>query len=354
MFFETRKFLPLFVGIMIGFLVISLKSRYENKVILCTNDKSRKKHVDLYPKIRKQYKIQSNKAVEQTYLMNIEEAKKLRLSIRILCYINTIPKTHRTKAIYVKNSWAKRCTKYLFMSSVYDKELPTIKLNLSYPESRQHLWSKMRAILRYVYQYRNDYDYFLKADDDTFVIMENLRSILQQHNPKDPFMIGYNFPYLTKNGYFSGGAGYVLSQEALKRIVEQAIDKHPSCPTYDEDKEDVKLSMCGQPVGVKLYHIVDLNGTFPFTWRREQRNYYLFQWRSLEGEFLSLVYPNKRAKNSKSPATTSKTVDHLHDPSDLLSDHLISLHYIQPFYMYLLEFVLYHLRPIQEMDYLNA
>ncbi|CAH8477816.1 unnamed protein product [Schistosoma mattheei] len=340
MFFETRKFLLLFVGIMIGIIVISLKPRYENKVILCKNDESRKKHADLHPKIRKQYKIQSNKAVEQTYLMNIEEAKKLHLSIRILCYINTMPKTHRTKAIYVKNSWA--------------NELPTIKLNLSYPESRQHLWSKMRAILRYVYQYRNDYDYFLKADDDTFVIMENLRSILHQHNPKDPFMIGYNFPYLTKNGYFSGGAGYVLSQEALKRIVEQAIDKHPSCPTYDEDKEDVKLSMCGQPVGVKLYHMVDLNGTFPFTWRREQRNYYLFQWRSLEGEFLSLVYPKKHAKNSKSPATTSKTADHLHDPSDLLSDHLISLHYIQPFYMYLLEFVLYHLRPIQEMDYLNA
>ncbi|CAH8488640.1 unnamed protein product [Schistosoma rodhaini] len=356
MFFETRKFLPLFVGIMTGVIVISLKSKYENKVILCTNDKSRKKHADLHSKVGKQYEIQSdlNKAVKQTYLLNTEEAEKLRSSIRILCYINTIPKTHRTKAIYVKNTWAKRCTKYLFMSSVYDKELPTVKLNLSYPESRQHLWSKMRAILRYVYQYRNDYDYFLKADDDTFVIMENLRSVLHQHNPKDPFMIGYSFPYLTKNGYFSGGAGYVLSQEALKRIVEQAIDKHPSCPTYDEDKEDVKLSMCGQPVGVKLYHMVDLNGTFPFTWRREQRNYYLFQWRSLEGEFISLVHPKKSVKNSKSPTSTSKTADHLHDPSDLLSDHLISLHYVQPFYMYLLEFVLYHLRPIQEMDYLNA
>lgn len=67
MFFETRKFLPLFVGIMIGIIVISLKPRYENKVILCKNDKSRKKHADLHPKIRKQYKIQSNKAVEQTY-----------------------------------------------------------------------------------------------------------------------------------------------------------------------------------------------------------------------------------------------------------------------------------------------
>ncbi|CAH8298976.1 unnamed protein product [Schistosoma turkestanicum] len=317
MFFEIRKFLPLFIGILTGIIVISLKSRYENKLILCKNDKTRKIHTDLHFKIGKHEKNHSyqQKVVEQTYLVNIEEAEKLRSSVRILCYINTIPKTHRTKAIYVKNSWAKRCTKYIFMSSKYDKELPTVKLNLSYPESRKHLWSKMRAILRYVYQYVDKYDYFLKADDDTFVVMENLRSVLSQHNPKDPFMMGYNFPYLTKNGYFSGGAGYVLSQEALKRIVEQAIDKHPNCPVYDEDKEDVKLSMCGQPVGVKLYHMADLNGTFPFTWRRERRNYYLFQWRSLEGEFINLVQPKKRAESSNSPVITSKTADHLHDPS---------------------------------------
>ncbi|VDQ13463.1 unnamed protein product [Trichobilharzia regenti] len=62
----------------------------------------------------------------------------------------------------------------------------------------------MRAILRYVYQYRNDYDYFLKADDDTFVVIENLRSVLSRQNPNDPFMMGYNFPHATsfvKNAY---------------------------------------------------------------------------------------------------------------------------------------------------------
>ncbi|KAH8849925.1 Glycoprotein-N-acetylgalactosamine 3-beta-galactosyltransferase 1 isoform 2 [Schistosoma japonicum] len=355
MFIETRKFLPLFIGIITGVIIITLTSRNGSKIILCSSNELGKMPDDLNHKPGKYSKTKSYlvKKVKQTYFINIDEAKKLYSSVRILCYINTIPKTHKTKAIYVKNTWAKRCTKYLFMSSAYDNELPTVKLNLSYPESRKHLWSKMRAILRYVYQYRNDYDYFLKTDDDTFVVMENLRSILYQHNPNDPFMMGYNFPYRAKNGYFSGGAGYVLSKEALKRIVEQAIDKHPSCPTYDEDKEDVKMSICGQAVGVKLYHMADLNGTFPFTWRRELRNHYLFQWRSLEGEFLNLIRQTKSPTISKYSTTTPKTYDHLHDPSDLLSDYLVSLHYIRPFYMYLLEFILYHLRPIQQMDYLN-
>ncbi|CAH8465496.1 unnamed protein product [Heterobilharzia americana] len=316
-FCEIRKVLPFFLGITTGIIIVTLKSKYNNdKIVLCSNDKHHNIHDKLKGRGEKIAKNQNSlyENVKQTYLIDIEKARNLHSSVRVLCYINTVPKTHRKKAVHVKNSWAKRCTKYLFMSSTNDSELLTVKLNLSYPESRKHLWSKMRTILRYVYQFRNDYDYFLKADDDTFVVMENLRSVLSRHNPSDPFMMGYHFPYITKNGYFSGGAGYVLSREALKRIVEQAIDKHPDCPTYDEDKEDVKMSMCGQPVGVKLYHIVDLNGTFPFTWRREQRNHYLFQWRNLESEFLSLVQAEKHSTDPKRPMPLPRNFDHLHDP----------------------------------------
>nr|VZI31018.1 unnamed protein product [Spirometra erinaceieuropaei] len=99
----------------------------------------------------------------------------------------------------------------------------------------------MRKIVRYVYQYRNDYDYFYKADDDTYMFVENLADELSRRNPDEPFMMGRRFPRFQINGYFSGGAGYVLSRGALKLLVEKAIDIHPTCPTYDEDKEDVKM-----------------------------------------------------------------------------------------------------------------
>ncbi|CAH8450701.1 unnamed protein product [Dicrocoelium dendriticum] len=100
----------------------------------------------------------------------------------------------------------------------------------------------MRTILRQLYADVDSFDYFVKADDDTYMIVENLRHELSHHSPKDPFMTGYRWPLLIAGGYFSGGAGYVLSREALRLIVEKAIDRHPNCPTADESMEDVKMS----------------------------------------------------------------------------------------------------------------
>ena len=53
----------------------------------------------------------------------------------------------------------------------------------------------------------NDADWFLKADDDTYVIVDNLRRVLRDHDPTKPEYMGCRFkPYVTQ-GYMSGGAG---------------------------------------------------------------------------------------------------------------------------------------------------
>ena len=49
---------------------------------------------------------------------------------------------------------------------------------------------------------------FRQADDDAFVIMENLRKMLLPYNGNsDPIYFGCKFKPFVRQGYFSGGPG---------------------------------------------------------------------------------------------------------------------------------------------------
>ncbi|VDK24312.1 unnamed protein product [Anisakis simplex] len=59
------------------------------------------------------------------------------------------------------------------MSDEEDETLPAINLNTS--TGREALWTKTRRAMNYIYErYYDKFDWFLKTDDDTYVIMENL------------------------------------------------------------------------------------------------------------------------------------------------------------------------------------
>ena len=96
--------------------------------------------------------------------------------------------------------------------------------------------------MKYVYKnHFNKGDWFLKADDDTFVILENLRYMLYQYSTNFPIYFGFKFKPYVDQGYMSGGAGYVLSKEALKRFVEKALPNPFICRSGDSDSEDVEI-----------------------------------------------------------------------------------------------------------------
>jgi hypothetical protein len=85
--------------------------------------------------------------------------------VKIVCVVNTTPDNHKTKAIFIKKTWGKRCNKLLFITTQPDSEFDTIILPVN--DSRTFLRKKMRKAFLHVYDnYANEFDWMLKTDDD--------------------------------------------------------------------------------------------------------------------------------------------------------------------------------------------
>nr|XP_016930457.1 glycoprotein-N-acetylgalactosamine 3-beta-galactosyltransferase 1 [Drosophila suzukii]XP_036678654.1 glycoprotein-N-acetylgalactosamine 3-beta-galactosyltransferase 1 [Drosophila suzukii] len=182
---------------------------------------------------------------------------------RILCMVMTSPKTHQSRAIHIQRTWGTRCNKLIFMSTKADKQLGSVVLNVR--EGYSNSWHKTRASLEYVYKHHfHKYDWFLKADDDTYVIMENLRAFLYAYSPKTPVLFGDKFQTHVKEGYTSGGSDYVLSKMALHRLINQGFSNSSICTNRNYGYEDVELGRCLTAVGVETGDSRDEDGLSRF------------------------------------------------------------------------------------------
>lgn len=147
------------------------------------------------------------KRAKELWLMKNENSLQKVQKIRILCLLNTGPKTQYRKAIHIHQTWGQHCDKLLFASTLTDVNMNAIGFNL--PDSHSYVWGKEKLMLQYVYKnFGHHYDWFYKADDDTFAIMENLRLLLSSYSTNDPIYLGYKFNTTQHRwGYHSGGAG---------------------------------------------------------------------------------------------------------------------------------------------------
>ena len=79
--------------------------------------------------------------------------------------------------------------------------IPTLQI----PEGRDYLTNKTFAMLDHAHtRYKETADWFLKADDDTYIVMENLRHLVSDLNTNKGHYLGGQI-----YGYNSGGAGWV-------------------------------------------------------------------------------------------------------------------------------------------------
>ena len=121
----------------------------------------------------------------------------------------------------LRHTWGQRCDVLLFASDLRYGDFDT--LDITWKPGEEHLTEKTMSVFDYVYKHHlNDVDWFLRVDDDTFVVMENLRHFLFHQNTSEPRFYGHTSYKFLEQGFPSGGAGYVLSREALRRFGSRA------------------------------------------------------------------------------------------------------------------------------------
>ena len=124
--------------------------------------------------------------------------------IRVLCLILTSPKNFLTRTKAVNETWAPRCDRYFFITEYtretmtkeqvgFAEQVPIASIN-NITAGYDHLTQKSVLGFLFAYEnYFNDFEWFLKADDDTFLIVENLKAFLSEQNALEPITFGYNF-----------------------------------------------------------------------------------------------------------------------------------------------------------------
>ncbi|TMS18156.1 Glycoprotein-N-acetylgalactosamine 3-beta-galactosyltransferase 1 [Larimichthys crocea] len=141
--------------------------------------------------------------------------------------------------------------------------------------------------------------------------------------PEKPWYVGRRFTPFISQGYMSGGAGYVLSKEALRRFIK-GFDTG-QC-THFSTIEDMALGKCMETMKVKLADSRDVKGRQTF--HSYPPGYYLIRQLPRPRPWY-LIYEH---------------YEPIEGPG-CCSDFVVSFHYIYAVQLYALEYLTYHLRP---------
>ena len=262
---------------------------------------------------------------------------------RLLCMVLTTPVNYLTKTVHVQATWGRRCDTLLFLSSserinpdtgrrIQDDLLPPDLLkNLPLLEldgllGTWNLWGKVKVGLTIIWaDYKGQFDFMIKADDDTFLIVDNLKHLLSQLSPSEPLILGH---HLEDRGveYLSGGAGYVLSHAAVKEIVEVGLSGDNPChlphPVGREvevyPNEDLQMGKCAKLLNIKFQSSVVMG----------------------QSTFLLYIVQTHIIPSLRRQWWLDRTKE-CRERVDCVSPTLISMHYVLPELMYVYDYFAY-------------
>lgn len=150
-------------------------------------------------------------------------------------------------------------SKILVQNKTIQEVLPeAVELNVI--ETHDNLTAKSVAMFKYIYETTKlgDFDWLLKADDDTYIIMENLKWFLNDHCPDESHTYGLNFNFEGRF-YHSGGGGYAISSLIVHKLGSALMNNNRFCE-MKSGTEDIEMAQCLKKLNVTLGESRDSKG----------------------------------------------------------------------------------------------
>ena len=174
---------------------------------------------------------------------------------------------HHTMARAISRTWARRCDGHVFTSTRPDSMLPAFSVGDF--RGKEFLNLRLQRSLRVVFdKFMSGFDWLYVSDDDTYVIVENLRYFLATFDHNNPHYLGYAYPTThdgkTMYSFAHGGSGYALSRATLRLYIERGLDSKPVlCPPsgpFPNYWADANLGFCMWRLGLRINSTLDRYG----------------------------------------------------------------------------------------------
>uniref|UniRef100_A0A7E5A2E0 N-acetylgalactosaminide beta-1,3-galactosyltransferase n=1 Tax=Panagrellus redivivus TaxID=6233 RepID=A0A7E5A2E0_PANRE len=135
--------------------------------------------------------------------------------------------------------WGRHCDKTIFLTnSPMDLEVEHIYFPLYHTRGHSMLYATTFG----------QYEWYLRADDDAFVVMKNARTYLSRFNSSQNSVHALRWGFFETAGY-PDGSTYILSWRALETFVK--LTRIPGmCTKFHRAEEDQELGSCLATAGV--------------------------------------------------------------------------------------------------------